>query len=132
MARRQGHGTGLVEGDELEGTRLRLVEWRKQHKTPARIPAELWTKAVELAGRYGLAQTARALRLDYSSLKRKMAANVATLPALPQFVELLAPVSGSIAECALEVESPRGARMRVVLKNVAPLGLASIIRDFAG
>ena len=130
MARRQGHGTGLVERDELEGVRLRLVEWRKQHETPARIPAELWTKAVELAGRYGLAQTARTLRLDYSSLKRRMAANVATLPA--QFVELLAPVSGSIAECELEVESPRGARMRVVLKNVAPLGLASIIRDFAG
>jgi hypothetical protein len=132
MARRQnGDSTDLVKTDnELEQVRQALVEWRRHHKPPTAIPTELWSKAVELAGRYGVGETARCLQLHHASLKRRMATDMGVLPAPAQFVELLNPVSGNIAECALEVEAPRGARLCIMMKNVAPLGLASIIRDF--
>ena len=132
MARRHGQETDLVEGDELERIRLQLVEWRRHHNAPTPIPSALWSGAVKLAKRYGIGQTARVLRLDYASLKRRMTTSVMAPTAPAEFIELLAPVSGGIAECALEIESSRGARMRVLMKNVSPAGLASIIRDFAG
>jgi hypothetical protein len=47
------------------------------------------------------------------------------------FVELLAPAISNIAECALEVESHLGTRLRVLMKNVPPAGLACLIRDLA-
>jgi hypothetical protein len=47
------------------------------------------------------------------------------------FVELL-PFGNHIGECTLEVESAGGARLRLLMKHVAPGGLATIIRDFVG
>ncbi len=45
------------------------------------------------------------------------------------FVELIAPSSGSIAECSMEVESANGAKkVRIQMKGVAPAGLAAVIR----
>ena len=129
MSLRYGKGTSLSGGTtELEQVRLELVEWRRHHRPPTPIPMELWAKAAELAGRHGLGPTARRLGLDYAALKRRSVASTAAAT----FVELLPPVtpSGTIEECALEVESGRGARMRVVMKNVLTQGLASIIRDF--
>jgi hypothetical protein len=134
MARRYKHNTALVSGTtSIEEARLELAEWRKQHRPPTPIPAELWAKAVDLAGRIGIGPTARALGLDHGALKRRAGESSApNLTAPAAFVELLAPVSGNIAECALEVESNRGARMRVVMKDVVPHGLACIIREFVG
>jgi hypothetical protein len=131
MARQHGHNAALVgTRGELEQVRLRLVEWRRHHKPPTPIPADLWTEATGLAVRHGVGLTARTLGLDYAALKRRLMTK--TPPAGPAFIELLAPVACTIAECAVEVESSRGARMRIAMKNIAPQGLASIIRDFVG
>lgn len=117
--------------DEL---RERLDAWRKAHRPRMRLPAELWDRAAELATEQGLWKTARALRLDYYALKKRASTRTSERPAspVPQFIEFLSPLSGQIAECALEVESPRGALLRIEMKNVAASGLASIIREFAG
>ncbi len=52
----------------------RLTEWR--HARPpnckGRIPAEIWSEAVELAHSRGLAPISKALCLDYASLKKRM------------------------------------------------------------
>ncbi|MBI2264079.1 MAG: hypothetical protein HYU64_02730, partial [Armatimonadetes bacterium] len=92
--------------------RRRLDSWRKTHRSPTPIPPKLWDRAVELAAEQGLCKTARALRLDYSALKKRAGARTTDPPAspVPRFVEWLTPLSGQIAECALEVESARGAR----------------------
>ena len=122
---------GLVEKGGLEEARVLLEEWRVHHKAPTPIPQELWCKAVDLAGQYGVGQTARTLRLDYAALKRRVSERTIPLREAPaEFIELLSPVSAGIAECALEVEAAQGARMRIVMKNVAPKGLATILRDF--
>ncbi len=117
--------------DEL---REQLYKWRKSHRPPTPLPQELWDRAAELATELGLWKTARALRLDYAALKRRIDTRISKRPLspVPQFVELFAPLSGQIAECILDVESVRGARLRVEMKNVAASGLASIIREFAG
>ncbi len=123
-----------------EELRLELEDWRRTRRRGSRIPGELWARAVGLATREGTFKTARRLGLDYASLKKRQifldaeapdAGSEAESPGAT-FVELLAPLGGVIAECALEVLSTQGARLRVEMKNVAPLGLASILRGFAG
>lgn len=111
-----------------------LHKWRKTHKPPTPLPAELWDKAAKLATRQGLWRTSRELHLDYAALKKRVDICTSEHPVapMPQFMELLVPLSGQIAECILDVESSRGARLRVEMKNVAASGLASIIREFAG
>jgi hypothetical protein len=121
-----------------EDLRQQLSIWRETHRPPSPIPAELWEKAVELAEEQGLGKTARALRLDYGALKKRLGAGSsadlgpAGAPSGIQFVEWLHPLSGSIAGCVMEVESFRGGRLRVEMGKVTPSGLASILREFAG
>jgi hypothetical protein len=63
----------------------------------------LWAAAVELAREYGVNKTARALGLDYYSLKRRLESG--THPGLYEpkggapFIELVTPLGNSSAEC---------------------------------
>jgi len=54
---------------KMEQARQQLERWRstRAHRSP--IPEPLWALAVQLARRYGIFATARALRLDYTRLK---------------------------------------------------------------
>jgi hypothetical protein len=112
----------------------RLSAWRNTHRLRTPLPPELWNRAAELATEQGIGKTARALRLDYTALKKRV--NTRTFerqaPSVPQFIEFFSPLSAQIAECTLEVESPQGARLWITMKHVAASGLASIIREFAG
>ena len=56
----------------LEGLRRRFEHWRRTHRARSRIPDSLWAAAVKMAGMYGLHRTARALRLDYYALKKRV------------------------------------------------------------
>lgn len=112
----------------------RIIAWKKAHRPRAPLPPELWSRATELAKEQGIWKTARALRIDYTALKKRVGARASEhqAPSVPQFIEFLSPLSSQIAECALEVESPQGARLRITMKHVAASGLSSIIREFAG
>jgi hypothetical protein len=46
-------------------------------------------------------------------------------------VELLAGTTGAAASCLVEVESPRGAKLRLELKAIPTSALAGLIRAFA-
>jgi hypothetical protein len=89
---------------------------------------------VKAAGRYGLNPTARALRLDYYTLKKRVeAAGSQDGPdgeSVASFLELTPPASGSAAECILELERPDGAKMRVHLKGSEAPDLAALSRSF--
>jgi hypothetical protein len=50
---------------------------------------------------------------------------------VPAFVELLASDSGTARSCLVEVESPRGAKLRLELKGMQASELAELIRAFA-
>lgn len=124
------HRSALV-GNPLQKLALRFQEWREGHAPRARLPAALWAAAVELARQQGLYRTARALRLDYASLKQKVqatpraAATPATVPAA--FVELLAPAGSLATDCLIEMEGARGGRMRMQMK-MTPAEAASLMR----
>ena len=69
----------------LEGVRRRFERWRRTRRVRSRIPEPLWASAVKAAGTYGIHRTAKALRLDYYSLKERVeqtrAATVGKVPA---------------------------------------------------
>lgn len=118
--------------------RRRFERWRATRTGLSRIPANLWAAAVKAAGRYGLNPTAQALGLDYSALKKRVAAagsepasgNGSEGQAVATFVELAPPVSSGVSECILELENAAGAKMRVHLKGVAAPDLAALSRSF--
>jgi hypothetical protein len=98
----------------------RLEQWRKEQPPRARLPESIWTAAGEMAQRHGLHRTTKALRLDYTRLKKRITRIPQPAgPASAAFVELLAPASGAPVECVVEWESSRG-RMRVAMKGVTP------------
>ncbi len=100
--------------------RRRLDAWRKSRPKWGPIPASLWKEAVALARAHGVNPIAKALRLEYYSLKRQMKAVTPAPPAspVPAFVEVaIVPSSSPPAECTVELERSDGARMRVRLSR---------------
>lgn len=58
-------------GKDLEATREALASWRRLHGGRGRpIPAALWSEAADVARIHGVAETARALRLDAGKLAK--------------------------------------------------------------
>src|SRR2546427_3558304 len=60
-----------ASGSPFEQVRHRFDFWRKTRKRCSPIPETLWSSAVELAREHGLHRTARTLRLNYYSLKKR-------------------------------------------------------------
>jgi hypothetical protein len=120
----------------LEAARRRFDRWRQRHHFRSRLPESLWAAAIKLAGTAGLNRTAKALRLDYYSLKKRCEQASVAGPVLcaergrPTFLELPAPVSAGGCECLMELENASGAKMRVHLKGIAVPDLAALSRSF--
>ena len=134
----------------LKGIHRRLERWRQTRCGRARIPEELWGLAVQAVSTYGLNRTARALGLDYYSLKQRVeaagcqtkrhatrrgseasaAARFVELAPLAGVVEPAPPTSGGVPECLLEFERAGGAKLRVQLKSVAVADLVALGRSF--
>jgi len=57
---------------DMEQLRRRFEEFRSRQPLRARLPEALWSAASELAARYGVHATARALRLDYTGLRKRV------------------------------------------------------------
>ena len=110
----------------LEEARARFEQWRNNRRGKARIPAELWLAAVEVARKEGINRTARELHVAWDDLKQRMPATGA-VPQRPAFVELVAPQVQSVPECTLEVEGRRG-KLRIQLKGASASDLASLSR----
>jgi hypothetical protein len=130
--------------EDVEQLRRRFAEWRGTHAVRARLPEELWAAAAELAQRDGMDVTARALDVDKPSLRKwaerlrpqrqsrpRRSPPKRRLNAMPAFVELLASGSSGATSCLVEVESPRGGKLRLELKAIATSQLAELIRAFA-
>ena len=114
----------------MEQVRRRFENWRSTHARRARLPEPLWGEAVALARTQGLFQTARALRLDYASLKKRLQAGRPS--AAPAFVELIAPAAANLSECVVELEGRRGGRMRLQWKAAAAPDLIGLSRILWG
>ena len=117
----------------LARAQRRWERWRAKRRVRTRLPEGMWTEAAALAVEHGHNRTARALRLDYYGLKRRLttAWRRAKKPGMPgsAFVELV-PTAGAI--CAVEIEDGSGARMRIEVKGAAAPDLAALCRAFRG
>jgi hypothetical protein len=106
--------------DDLLQLKQRLEEWRLANPPRTRLPETIWEAAAEMAQRHGLHCTTKALRMDYTRLKKRLpAAAQPPLPAPPAFLEMLASPAAAPVECVVELESA-GGRMRVAMKGTAP------------
>ena len=113
----------------LEEARGLFEEWRSNRRGKARIPAELWSAAVEVARKEGINRTARELHVAWDDLKRRMTTTGEVLrqPNPPAFVELVAPQIQSVPECTLEVEGRQG-KLRIQLRGASVSDLATLSR----
>ncbi len=107
--------------DILSDVQSQFARWRQSRKRGTRIPEALWRAAVEAAREHGVSKTAQVLGLDYYRLKKRLESTAElseSEPAAEQgFVEI--PLFASAAECVLEMEDVRGARLRIELKGSA-------------
>lgn len=133
---------------QLSKLKRSLDDWRRGAKPPRIIPEEIWQQAVEAADEHGVGAVARHVGLDHAKLKLKLAQErpvamsadgpskglaVSTAPELPaSFFELLAPAEASRLpeRCIVEVESGRGARMRLEVSSLETPGLVHLVREF--
>src|SRR5258705_13189550 len=119
--------------DELEQLRRRFDEFRHTQPLRSRLPEPLWAAAAELATRYGVHPTARALRLDYAGLRRrveKRPEQKSTPVDATTFVELVGPVAGTSPSCSGGEETAQGSKQAFGLKGVAPSEVGELIRAF--
>jgi hypothetical protein len=96
------------------------------------MPAALWTAAIALARQHGLYPTARALHLDYGSLKKRRDAAGAAGVAAPAFVELLAARPTGLGPCIIDLEAPQGGRMRIEVSGVTVADLVTLTQSAWG
>jgi hypothetical protein len=117
----------------LEGVRRRFERWRRTRRFRSRVPESLWAAAVKMAGVCGVHRTARALRVDYYSLRKRVEQEVVesgvSEAGATAFVELASPARIGPCECTLELENASGAKMRVHLKGVEAPDLAALSRS---
>jgi hypothetical protein len=120
----------------LAAARRQFEHWRSTRSEPGRIPPPLWRLALRCARKYGLYRTVRALRLDYTGLKKRLLATGGT-PATaqrspaPGFVELVAPGLSGPAECVIEVARPGGTKLRIELRGSRVPDVAELARRFS-
>jgi hypothetical protein len=121
--------------EELEQLRRRFEEFRNTQSVRSRLPETLWAAAAELARRHGVNPTARALRLDYTGVRKQVEKQdrprrKREVAAWPTFMEFVAPGAKAVTNCRVEVESAQGGKLRLELKAVATTELVSLIRAF--
>lgn len=121
--------TAELPRDLLQAQR-RFMAWRSRHAPRQPLPQHLWALAVRLVPRHGLHRTARALKLDYYSLKKRVDADNPQPPSPgPAFVELPPPLVVSKQAC-FELDNGAGATLRVQLSGYDAADLEVLARRF--
>ena len=107
--------------------RRRFGVWRHRRSRGTRIPEELWQAAAREAREHGVCKTSRHLGVDYYSLKRRLTGSApAADPVGVEFVEIPQKVLSAGPGCVLELQDPRGSRLRIELRDTA--GAESLAR----
>jgi hypothetical protein len=113
--------------------RQQLEQWRGTQPPRSKLPESIWQSAIDIAKQYGVYAAAKALRLDYGTLKKRVLGSAAPRrqsapPAPAAFLELIAAPVAKLEEYVVEFESSRGAKMRVQWKASAPPDWSTLLR----
>ena len=123
--------------EELDPLKQQIHDWRAARKLPGPMPIEIWGRAVVLARQFGVCKVARALGIDYTALRQKVA-KAMEQPGLvkPTFVELpdrYIPEERPInLGAVIEISTPDGSRVRVQLEAGRGWEAAGIVAAFLG
>lgn len=123
MGHRRGSSLSSAEVKEVQ---RQITHWRKTRRKRSPMPPALWDAAVSLARRHGIYAIARALRVSYETLKRRVEqpprnGSLGRLEATG-FVEVPAAQlvsSSEPSETVVEITAPDGARLVVRLPDGA-------------
>ena len=119
---------------EIERLHRKVEQWRRTRRHREAMPEPLWALAANLARQHSVARVSRVARLDYYRLKERLDSldrdRVAGAEKQPAFVELALPLSAPAPECIVELEHPRGGRMRIHVKGGPVPDLAALSRSF--
>ena len=125
-----GRTRGTIPAPLARG-RDRFEAWRRTCQVGTRIPEKLWSLAVSLADVHGLSRTASALKLDYYSLRQRVAARSSDPGSVaPAFIEFSPRSLAPSTECVIEFDDGSGARMRVQLRGCEIPDLEALGRSF--
>ena len=121
---------------ELKDLSCQIEQWRRTRPHRMPMPEPLRVLAANLARQHGLARVARLVRLDYYSLKNRIESldegNSATSVAKPTFIELPPLPVNPVSECTIELEHPRGRRMRIHMKGAPMPDVTALSRTLWG
>jgi hypothetical protein len=121
----------LPAAADLAQTAAAFAHWRNTTPVGARIPEELWARAVDLAARQGVSKVAATLRLDYARLKRRLTAlTAAPMPPStpPAFVEMVLGLPPSGPSCVLALSDAHGRSLRIEWSGAAASEVATVAR----
>jgi hypothetical protein len=110
----------------------RLQEWRQHHRRPTPIPADIWSATLDLAREHGISPVARALKLDYGAIKKRLHGSVPrsnSAGPLATFLEW--PGDQIVGDCLMEIENRQGARLRLQITNAKVAAVVGILREFS-
>jgi hypothetical protein len=117
----------------LEEVRARFETWRRSRKPRSRIPKSLWSAAAAVCIEQPIYRVSQALRLNYTELKgrvgRTKSVSATQHPCLDRnFVELSLGLEAQPMLCSIELESPRGSKVKMSFsgkcRDLDPLELA--------
>jgi hypothetical protein len=118
----------------LEQIREQFEHWRRTRGKRRSIPDALWEAAVSLFREHSLCQVSKALRLNYTDLKRRVQAQQTTVASptvnSPAFIELGMSDTMRPAGCIVEMEDQKGSKMRMYFKGDAGLDLLELGKAF--
>lgn len=134
----KSRSTGNQHHDVFGQARRAFERWRSDRKPGTRIPERLWKSAAQLARSHGVNPTAKALGLDYYSLKRRLDDSESTNDSQAgrrdhrdTFVEIpSAPEIARSPACTFIVEKPDGMKLRVEFAAPGGSDIEALARTF--
>jgi hypothetical protein len=121
---------------ELKELSRQIEQWRGTRPYRMAMPETLWTLAAKVARQHGLARVARFTHLDYYSLKDRIEglkqSGSATSVVKPTFIELRPLPDNPVPEYTIDLEHPRGRRMRIHIKGARMPDVRALSRALWG
>ena len=107
--------------------------WRRTRKSPRPIPDKLWQAAVSLTATHSISKISKALVLDYSTLKKRVAIkkkSTANKTSAPSFIELNLEPPATVSECMVDMQNTLGAKMRMHFRGKPDFDLLELAKVF--
>jgi len=121
------------DGAELRAVMESFADWRREKKSGERIPQRLWEAATGLHPRHSIYQIARALRLDFSDVRKRVGGSAQkaepSAGGTTSFLELPMGVGGGVADCRMKVSGKGKVRVTIRLRAASGSVVVEVLRQ---